>query len=46
MLLYMIYWSDTVKYDTMKCDTMKVIQYYINDINRYEVRCNDMVSAS
>ena len=24
---------------------MKVVQYKINDINRYEVRCDDMMSV-
>ena len=33
LLIYMIDYSDTVKYDTMK-----VIQYNINYINRYVVR--------
>ena len=26
-------------------DTMKVMKYNINDINRYEVRCHDMMSV-
>ena len=29
----------------MKYDTMKVIQYNMNDINRYEVRCENMMSV-
>ena len=41
--IIMIDYSDTVKYDTVKYNTMKVIQYNINDINRYEVRCDDML---
>ena len=36
----MIDYSDTVKYDTMK-----VIQYITNNINRYEVRCDDMMGV-
>ena len=29
----------------MKCETLKVMQYNINDINIYEVRCDDMMSV-
>ena len=29
----------------MKYDTMKVMQYNINDINIYEVRCDVMMSV-
>ena len=43
MLLNVIDDSDTVKYNTMKYDTMEVIQYNIDDINRKQVRCDDMV---
>ena len=42
-MLYMIDYSDTVKYDTMKYDTIKVMQYNMNDMNRYDVRCDDMM---
>ena len=29
----------------MKCETLKVMQYNINVINIYEVRCDDMMSV-
>ena len=29
----------------MKYDTMKVMQYNLNDMNIYEVRCDDMMSV-
>ena len=39
MLIYMIDYSDTVKYATMKFDTMKVIQYNINEMFSFPSYC-------